>query len=57
MTRPFFNKNRVSYFDNFDRHVMDTLEEMKARMREGYTVDWHICTIHDAHIPPPKHYS
>ncbi|PIL36132.1 cytochrome P450 [Ganoderma sinense ZZ0214-1] len=40
MTRPFFSKDRISHFDNFDRHAADALEQMKARMREGYAVDW-----------------
>ncbi|KAI1794078.1 cytochrome P450 monooxygenase pc-2 [Ganoderma leucocontextum] len=40
MTRPFFSKERIGHFDNFDRHAMDALEQMKARMREGYAIDW-----------------
>ncbi|KAI0374100.1 cytochrome P450 [Pilatotrama ljubarskyi] len=40
MARPFFSKDRISHFDIFDRHALDALEQMKARMREGYAVDW-----------------
>ena len=45
MTRPFFSKDRISHFDNFDRHATDALTQMKARMREGYAVDWQVCTL------------
>ncbi|TBU33844.1 cytochrome P450 monooxygenase pc-3 [Dichomitus squalens] len=40
MTRPFFSKDRIGHFENFDRHATDALQQMKARMREGYAVDW-----------------
>ncbi|KAI0675255.1 cytochrome P450 monooxygenase pc-3 [Trametes maxima] len=40
MARPFFSKDRISHFDTFDRHAQDALRQMRARMREGYAVDW-----------------
>ena len=39
MTRPFFNKDRISHFENFDRHADATLKLMKARFQEGFPVD------------------
>jgi len=39
MTRPFFSKDRISHFDIFDRHAADALNQLKARLREGYPVD------------------
>ncbi|KAF5344627.1 hypothetical protein D9757_013906 [Collybiopsis confluens] len=36
MTRPFFNKNRISDFDNFERHSEDTISAIKH--------DWHKAT-------------
>ncbi|KAK0186724.1 cytochrome P450 [Armillaria mellea] len=40
MTRPFFNKERISNFDNFERHAVSTITQIKARLREGYPVDF-----------------
>ncbi|KAK0458672.1 cytochrome P450 [Desarmillaria tabescens] len=40
MTRPLFNKNRISDFDNFERHAVSTIALIKARLREGYPVDF-----------------
>ncbi|KAK0458663.1 cytochrome P450 [Desarmillaria tabescens] len=40
MTRPFFNKDRISDFDNFERHAVSTIAQIKARLREGYPVDF-----------------
>ncbi|KAI0823758.1 cytochrome P450 [Trametes gibbosa] len=40
MARPFFSKDRISHFDIFDRHALDAIAQLKARMREGYAVDW-----------------
>ncbi|KAK0200205.1 cytochrome P450 [Desarmillaria ectypa] len=40
MTRPFFNKDRISDFDNFERHALSTITQIKARLREGYPVDF-----------------
>ncbi|KAF8665619.1 hypothetical protein AX16_000075 [Volvariella volvacea WC 439] len=39
MTRPFFSKDRISHFDIFDRHAMDALSQLSARLKEGYPVD------------------
>ena len=39
MTRPFFNKDRISHFDIFDRHASDALHQLKTRLREGYPVN------------------
>jgi hypothetical protein len=43
MTRPFFSKDRISHFDNFDRHADDALGQLKARLREGHPVDFQVC--------------
>ncbi|KAK0213265.1 cytochrome P450 [Desarmillaria ectypa] len=38
--RPFFNKARISDFDNFERHAVNTISQIKTRLREGYPVDF-----------------
>ena len=43
MTRPFFSRDRISHFDNFDRHADDALGQLKARLREGHAVDFQVC--------------
>ncbi|SJL03745.1 uncharacterized protein ARMOST_07102 [Armillaria ostoyae] len=40
MTRPLFNKDRISDFDNFERHAAGTIAQIKTRLREGYPVDF-----------------
>ncbi|KAF8185162.1 cytochrome P450 [Pholiota molesta] len=40
MTRPFFSKDRISHFDNFDRHAEDAMHLLKQRLREGHPVDF-----------------
>ncbi|SJL12378.1 uncharacterized protein ARMOST_15804 [Armillaria ostoyae] len=40
MTRPFFNKERISDFDNFERHAVSTITQIRSRLREGYPVDF-----------------
>ncbi|KAI6117314.1 hypothetical protein EV401DRAFT_1969734 [Pisolithus croceorrhizus] len=45
MTRPFFNKDRVSHFDTFEKHTEDALSQAKAGLQEGYPVDFQ---VHDA---------
>ncbi|KAF7367013.1 Cytochrome P450 [Mycena sanguinolenta] len=40
MTRPFFEKHRISDFDNFDSHVEDAITQLKNRLREGYPIDF-----------------
>ncbi|KAK0474604.1 cytochrome P450 [Armillaria novae-zelandiae] len=39
-TRPFFNKARISDFDNFERHAVSTISQIKPRLREGYPIDF-----------------
>ncbi|KIK16467.1 hypothetical protein PISMIDRAFT_15794 [Pisolithus microcarpus 441] len=40
MTRPFFSKDRISHFDIFEKHAEDVLNQAKARLQEGYPVDF-----------------
>ncbi|KAK7445176.1 Protein kinase alk2 [Stygiomarasmius scandens] len=40
ITRPFFNRDRISHFDIFDKHADDAIGQMKARFKEGYPVDF-----------------
>ncbi|KIK16479.1 hypothetical protein PISMIDRAFT_113306 [Pisolithus microcarpus 441] len=40
MTRPFFSKDRISHFDIFEKHADDALSQAKARLQEGYPVDF-----------------
>ncbi|KAI6099109.1 cytochrome P450 [Pisolithus sp. B1] len=40
MTRPFFSKDRISHFDIFGKHTEDALSQAKARLQEGYPVDF-----------------
>ncbi|KXN86976.1 Cytochrome P450 52A3-A [Leucoagaricus sp. SymC.cos] len=40
ITRPFFTRDRVSDFDNFERHAQATLQKAKARLVEGYPIDF-----------------
>ncbi|THU77359.1 cytochrome P450 [Dendrothele bispora CBS 962.96] len=40
MTRPFFNRDRITHFELFDRHAEVTMKRMKDRLREGYPVDF-----------------
>ncbi|KAF4615947.1 hypothetical protein D9613_011384 [Agrocybe pediades] len=40
MTRPFFSKDRISHFDNFDRHAEDAISQLKARLHEEQPVDF-----------------
>lgn len=42
MTRPFFNKDRISDFENFDRHADLALRTMKDRLKEGHPVDFQV---------------
>ena len=39
MTRPFFNKDRTSDFELFDRHADQVVSKMKERFKEGIAVD------------------
>ncbi|KAL1747400.1 cytochrome P450 [Schizophyllum fasciatum] len=40
MTRPFFNKEKIAHFDIFDRHADDLLRKVKARLAEGFPIDF-----------------
>ncbi|KAI6140924.1 cytochrome P450 [Pisolithus thermaeus] len=40
MTRPFFSKDRVSHFDIFEKHAEGAINQAKARLQEGYPVDF-----------------
>ncbi|KAI6099102.1 cytochrome P450 [Pisolithus sp. B1] len=40
MTRPFFSKDRISHFDIFEKLADDALSQAKARLQEGYPVDF-----------------
>ncbi|KAI6040651.1 cytochrome P450 [Pisolithus marmoratus] len=40
MARPFFSKDRISHFDIFEKHAEDALNQAKARLQEGYPVDF-----------------
>ena len=42
MTRPFFSRDRISHFGNFDRHAEDAIRQFKNRLREGYPVDFQV---------------
>ncbi|KZP25071.1 cytochrome P450 monooxygenase pc-3 [Athelia psychrophila] len=39
MTRPFFSRDRITEFDNFDRHSDLMITAMKDRLRSGIAVD------------------
>ncbi|KAJ7755198.1 cytochrome P450 [Mycena metata] len=40
LSRPFFSRERISDFDIFDRHTQDALSRMKARLAEGFPIDF-----------------
>ncbi|EGN93507.1 hypothetical protein SERLA73DRAFT_163545 [Serpula lacrymans var. lacrymans S7.3] len=40
MTRPFFNRDRISHFDIFDRHANKTVSLMKDRFNSGHAIDF-----------------
>ncbi|KAI6168969.1 cytochrome P450 [Pisolithus thermaeus] len=40
ITRPFFSKDRISHFDIFEKHIEDALRQAKARLQDGYPVDF-----------------
>lgn len=39
MSRQFFTKDKISHFDNFDRHADLTISKLKDRFQEGVAVD------------------
>ncbi|SJL03858.1 uncharacterized protein ARMOST_07215 [Armillaria ostoyae] len=40
MSRPLFNKDRIADFDNFERHAVSTISQIKARVGEGFPIDF-----------------
>lgn len=40
ITRPFFSKDKIAHFDIFDRHADDLLRKVKARLAEGFPIDF-----------------
>ncbi|EKM75106.1 hypothetical protein AGABI1DRAFT_132556 [Agaricus bisporus var. burnettii JB137-S8] len=40
ITRPFFTKDRISDFELFERHTDEALRKAKARLTEGYPIDF-----------------
>ncbi|KAF8654872.1 hypothetical protein AX16_003333 [Volvariella volvacea WC 439] len=40
ISRPFFTKDRIQHYDIFDRHAEEALNQMRARLKEGYPVDF-----------------
>jgi hypothetical protein len=45
MTRPFFTKDRISHFENFDRHADEVIHQLKTRLNEGYAVDIQVWSV------------
>lgn len=43
MTRPFFSKDRISDFENFERHITTVIALTKERVAEGHPVDVQVC--------------
>jgi hypothetical protein len=43
VARPFFNKDRITDFELFDNHALETISVMKARLAEGYPVEFQVC--------------
>lgn len=42
MARPFFNIDRISHFDIFDRHAETVIALMKERFGTGLAVDFQV---------------
>ena len=42
MTRPFFSRDRISDFDNFERHADVAIGKMKERLGAGYPIDFQV---------------
>lgn len=42
ITRPFFTKDRISDFELFERHTDEALRKAKARLAEGYPIDFQV---------------
>lgn len=44
MARPFFNIDRISHFDIFDRHAETAVTLMKERFSAGLAIDFQVRT-------------
>lgn len=42
MTRPFFTRDRISHFDMFDINADSALKQARARLQEGYPIDFQV---------------
>jgi hypothetical protein len=51
MTRPFFNRERVSDFDIFDRHANDAIGQAADRLAAGYPIDFQVRAIPGPEVP------
>jgi hypothetical protein len=47
MTRPFFNKERITDFDIFDRHANHAIGQAADRLAAGYPIDFQVKVICD----------
>lgn len=45
MTRPFFNRDRISDFEIFEKHADDAIWQLRTRLRQGYPVDFQVLTL------------
>ena len=45
MIRPFLNKERITDFENFDRHAKDAIGQAAARLAAGYPIDFQVRII------------
>jgi hypothetical protein len=45
MTRPFFNKVRVTDFDIFERHASDAIGQAVKRLSDGYPINIEVRTL------------
>ncbi|KAF8876291.1 cytochrome P450 monooxygenase pc-3 [Gymnopilus junonius] len=46
MTRPFFTRERITDFDNFDMHMYRALDLAKHRLAEGHAIDFQDLVSH-----------
>lgn len=58
MTRPFFNKERITDFDIFDRHALDAISQAQQRLKAGFPIDFQVCHPESASndVDPQHHY-
>ncbi|KAF9526730.1 cytochrome P450 [Crepidotus variabilis] len=40
MARPYFSRDRISHFDNFEEHAANALSQAEKRLAEGYAIDF-----------------